>query len=124
MTMSTVSLRSVTKRFPNGFEAIKDVSAEIASGSFTVILGPSGAGKSTLLRLINGLESLTTGSVRIAGTPQDKGNLRETRRRVGMVFQRFNLVERLSVVTNVLTGRLGHRSWFGSLFFLFRKEDM
>lgn len=122
--MSTVSLRSVSKRFPNGFEAIKAVSAEIASGSFTVILGPSGAGKSTLLRMINGLESLTTGSVEIAGTPQVKGNLRETRRRVGMVFQRFNLVERLSVVTNVLTGRLGHRSWFGSLFFLFRQEDM
>jgi len=122
--MSTVSLRSVSKRFPNGFEAIKAVSAEIASGSFTVILGPSGAGKSTLLRMINGLESLTTGCVQIAGTPQVKDNLRETRRRVGMVFQRFNLVERLSVVTNVLTGRLGHRSWFGSLFFLFRQEDM
>lgn len=122
--MSTILIESVFKRFPNGFEALKGVSADIAPGSFTVILGPSGAGKSTLLRLINGLETSTGGSVRIAGETLGKANLRKVRSRVAMVFQQFNLVERLSVATNVLTGRLAHRSWVGSVFYLFRNEDM
>lgn len=122
--MSTISIQSVTKRFPNGFEALKGINAEIAAGSFTVILGPSGAGKSTLLRLLNGLETPTGGNIRIAGEALGKANLRKARSRVAMVFQQFNLVERLSVVTNVLTGRLAHRSWVGSVFYLFRSEDM
>ncbi|KVW97552.1 phosphonate ABC transporter ATP-binding protein [Thiobacillus denitrificans] len=122
--MSTISIESVTKRFPNGFEALKGISTEIAAGSFTVILGPSGAGKSTLLRLLNGLEIPSGGSIRIAGEALDKGNLRKLRSSVAMVFQQFNLVDRLSVVTNVLTGRLAHRSWVGSVFYLFRTEDM
>lgn len=122
--MSTISIESVTKRFPNGFEALKGISTEIAAGSFTVILGPSGAGKSTLLRLLNGLETPSGGSVRIAGETLEKATLRKLRSSVAMVFQQFNLVERLSVVTNVLTGRLAHRSWVGSVFYLFRTEDM
>lgn len=122
--MSTISIESVTKRFPNGFEALKGISTEIAAGSFTVILGPSGAGKSTLLRLLNGLETPSGGSISIAGETLGKGNLRKLRSSVAMVFQQFNLVERLSVVTNVLTGRLAHRSWVGSVFYLFRTEDM
>ena len=122
--MSNISIQSVSKRFPNGFEALKGVSADIAPGSFTVILGPSGAGKSTLLRLMNGLETPTSGTVRIAGEALEKANLRRMRSSVAMVFQQFNLVERLSVATNVLTGRLAHRSWFGSVFYLFRNEDM
>ena len=122
--MSTISIESVTKRFPNGFEALKGISTDIAAGSFTVILGPSGAGKSTLLRLLNGLETPTGGSVRIAGETLEKATLRKLRSSVAMVFQQFNLVERLSVVTNVLTGRLAHRSWVGSVFYLFRNEDM
>lgn len=122
--MSSISVRGVTKRFPNGFEALKGVGAEIQHGSFTVVLGPSGAGKSTLLRLVNGLETPTAGEVRIGGEIVDERNLRRIRSRVAMVFQQFNLVDRLSVVTNVLTGRLAHRSWVGSVFYLFRKEDM
>ena len=122
--MSNISIRSVSKRFPNGFEALKGVSADIAPGSFTVILGPSGAGKSTLLRLLNGLETPTTGEVRIGGELVDERKQRHIRSKVAMVFQQFNLVDRLSVVTNVLTGRLAHRSWVGSVFYLFRKEDM
>ena len=122
--MSTISIKSLTKRFPNGFEALKGISTDIAAGSFTVILGPSGAGKSTLLRLLNGLETPTGGSVRIAGETLEKATLRKLRSSVAMVFQQFNLVERLSVVTNVLTGRLAHRSWVGSVFYLFRNEDM
>lgn len=122
--MSAISIQSVSKRFPNGFEALKDVSTEIRSGSFTVVLGPSGAGKSTLLRLMNGLEAPTTGEVCIGGESVVGEKLRSIRSKVAMVFQQFNLVDRLSVVTNVLTGRLAHRSWVGSVFYLFRKEDM
>lgn len=121
---ATISIQSVTKRFPNGFEALKGIDLEIQPGSFAVVLGPSGAGKSTLLRLMNGLETPTTGSVRICGESIGRANLRRIRSHVGMVFQQFNLVDRLSVMTNVLTGRLAHRSWLGSVFYLFRKEDM
>jgi phosphonate transport system ATP-binding protein len=122
--MSDISIQAVTKRFPNGFEALKGINVEIKPGSFTVILGPSGAGKSTLLRLMNGLETPTSGSLRIGGEVVNGKQLRRIRSKVAMVFQQFNLVDRLSVVTNVLTGRLAHRSWVGSLFYLFRHEDM
>ena len=122
--MSTISIESVSKRFPNGFEALKGINAKIKSGSFTVVLGPSGAGKSTLLRLINGLETPTTGDIRIGDESVKGRKLRHIRSRVAMVFQQFNLVDRLSVVTNVLTGRLAHRSWVGSVFYLFHKKDM
>lgn len=122
--MSSISIRSVSKRFPNGFEALHDINTEIQAGSFTVILGPSGAGKSTLLRLLNGLETPSSGNVRIAGDVICQRKLRDIRSKVAMVFQQFNLVNRLSVITNVLTGRLAHRSWLGSVFYLFRNEDM
>lgn len=122
--MTAIAIKSVSKRFPNGFEALKGIDAVIEPGSFTVVLGPSGAGKSTLLRLMNGLETPTAGEVSIGGDLVDVRNLRQIRTKVAMVFQQFNLVGRLSVVTNVLTGRLAHRSWVGSLFYLFRNEDM
>jgi len=122
--MSAISVQSVTKRYPNGFLALKGVDAEIEPGCFTVVLGPSGAGKSTLLRLMNGLETPSTGSISIAGQTVDNKQLRSIRAKVAMVFQQFNLVDRLSVITNVLTGRLAHRSWIGSVFYLFRKDDM
>ncbi len=122
--MSQIIIRDVAKRYANGFEALKGVSADIPAGSFTVILGPSGAGKSTLLRTINGLETPTSGSVRIAEQQVTPATLREVRSQVGMVFQHFNLVDRLSVMTNVLTGRLSHRSWLGSLLYLFQRCDM
>ncbi|MHB1117812.1 phosphonate ABC transporter ATP-binding protein [Sideroxydans sp.] len=122
--MSKIIIKDVAKRYANGFEALKGVSAEIPAGSFTVILGPSGAGKSTLLRTINGLETPTSGSVQIAEQQVSQTTLREVRSHVGMVFQHFNLVDRLSVMTNVLTGRLSHRSWLGSLLYLFQRSDM
>jgi phosphonate transport system ATP-binding protein len=122
--MSAISIRSVAKTYPNGVHALKGIDADIGEGSFTVVLGPSGAGKSTLLRTLNGLETPTSGEVRIDGERVDRNHMRRTRTKVGMVFQQFNLVDRLSVLTNVLTGRLGHRSCLGSLFYLFRKEDV
>ena len=122
--MAKIIIKDIGKRYANGFEALKGVSAEIAAGSFTVILGPSGAGKSTLLRTINGLETPTAGSIQIGEQVVTQNNLREVRSQVGMVFQHFNLVDRLSVMTNVLTGRLSHRSWLGSLLYLFRRTDL
>ena len=122
--MSSISIQSVSKRFPNGFEALRGIDAEIQSGSFTVILGPSGAGKSTLLRLMNGLETPSSGKVRIANDVICQRELRQIRTNVAMVFQQFNLVNRLSVMTNVLTGRLAHRSWLSSLFYLFHGDDL
>jgi phosphonate transport system ATP-binding protein len=122
--MSSISITSVSKRFPNGVEALNGINTEIQPGSFTVVLGPSGAGKSTLLRMMNGLETPSSGNVRIGGDMVCQRKLRQIRCNVSMVFQQFNLVNRLSVVTNVLTGRLAHRSWLGSVFYLFRKEDL
>lgn len=122
--MSSISIRGVTKRFPNGVEALKDIDSEILPGSFTVVLGPSGAGKSTLLRLVNGLETPTEGLVAVDGTIVTPANLLKMRGEVGMVFQQFNLVDRLSVMTNVLVGRLKTRSWLGSVLYLFKREDM
>lgn len=122
--MSSISIQQAVKRYPNGFEALKGIDTEIQAGSFTVILGPSGAGKSTLLRLMNGLETPSSGTVAIGEQIINKKNVRQIRHHVAMVFQQFNLVERLSVVTNVLTGRLAHRSWMSSIFYLFRPSDM
>lgn len=122
--MTQIIISEVCKRFSNGFEALKGISAEIQPGSFTVILGPSGAGKSTLLRSINGLEMPTSGTVRIGTDVVTENNLRDIRSHVGMVFQQFNLVDRLSVMTNVLIGRLSHRSWLFSLLYLFRRVDL
>lgn len=122
--MAQITIKDVTKCYPNGFEALKGVSAEIEAGSFTVILGPSGAGKSTLLRTINGLETPTAGTIRISEQLVSKATLRQVRSHVAMVFQHFNLVDRLSVMTNVLTGRLSYRSWLGSLLYLFQRCDL
>jgi len=122
--MSQITVDKVEKRFLNGFQALHGVSMEIATGSFTVLIGPSGAGKSTLLRMLNGLELPSSGTVSIEGRGLETGGLRMIRRKTGMIFQHFNLVGRLSVMTNVLTGRLSHRSWIGSVLYLFHEKDM
>ncbi|MFZ5579860.1 MAG: phosphonate ABC transporter ATP-binding protein [Pseudomonadota bacterium] len=121
--MSAIIVDRVVKTYPNGTRAVKDISLAIEPGRFTVILGPSGAGKSTLLRMMNGLETPGSGTVSVHGTLLGKKTLRRVRREVGMVFQQFNLVGRLNVMTNVLTGRLAYRSWLGSVLHLFRDED-
>lgn len=122
--MSIITVRSAAKRYPNGCQALNGVDLMIQDGSFTVILGPSGSGKSTLLRLMNGLETPSSGEIFVGQDLVIPKNLISIRCEVAMVFQRFNLVDRLSVLTNVLTGRLGRRSWLGTMFHLFRAEDM
>lgn len=122
--MSEIVIDDVDKTFPNGFRALKDVNLKIEKGSFVVILGPSGAGKSTLLRIINGLECPSRGLVYIDNDKVERKKLRQIRSRVGMIFQQFNLVTRLSVLLNVLTGRLAHSSSIKSFFYLFSYNDI
>ncbi len=112
----------VSKQYANGVTALRGVTLEVQSGSFTVILGPSGAGKSTLLRLVNGLVEPSSGQVTVAGLPVVRKHYRAIRQRVGMIFQQFHLVGRLNVLTNVLTGRLASCPGWMSLFHLFPND--
>lgn len=111
--------------YPNGVVGMKDLSLEIQPSEFVVIVGSSGAGKSTLLRAVNGLNPLTSGSVEVDGqkVPAGGRGLRELRKRVAMIFQDFRLVKRLSVMTNVLIGRLGHVSSFRSMLNWWPKSE-
>ena len=111
-------IRNLRKEYRAGVPVLKDVSLEIGGEGLTAIIGPSGTGKSTLIRCINRLVDPTAGEILFGG--QDlarlKGRaLREARRRIGMVFQEYNLVERLTVMENLLCGRLGYvavwRAW-------------
>jgi len=97
---------NVTKHFADGTRALGRVSLVIPRGQFCVILGPSGAGKSTLLRTVNGLVPPSDGTVSVEGTQVAAPSLRDVRQRIGMIHQQFNLVERSTVLTNVLTGAL------------------
>jgi phosphonate transport system ATP-binding protein len=119
-----LELEAVSKTYPGGVQALREVSFGVPQGQFLVILGPSGAGKSTLMRCVNRLVEPTSGSVVFEGQRiTGRGNLRAIRRQFGMVFQQFNLVKRLSVLTNVMTGRLGYRSVWRSLVYSFPEED-
>ncbi len=122
---TVLSIQGLSKTYKGGVEALENVNIDVREGEFLVILGPSGAGKSTLMRCLNRLVEPSEGKVIHNGeeiTGPGK-NLREIRHRFGMVFQQFNLVKRLSVLTNVLTGRLAYRSTWRSLFYNFSQED-
>jgi len=119
-------VENLTKVYPNGTQALKNVSFEVADGEFLAVIGLSGSGKSTLLRCINRLIEPTSGKVfwnDIDITAASGSELRKIRRQIGMVFQQFNLVKRSSVYTNVLTGRLGYVNTFSSILHLFTSED-
>jgi phosphonate transport system ATP-binding protein len=120
-----ISIQGLSKTYPGGVVALREVSIEVKEGEFLVILGPSGAGKSTLMRCLNRLVEPTAGRVfhDQEEITRRRRDLREVRRRFGMVFQQFNLVKRLSVLTNVLTGRLAYRSPWRSLAYSFSTED-
>ncbi len=121
-----LKIENLTKVFPNGTVALKDVSFEVEEGEFLVVIGLSGSGKSTLLRCINRLIEPTSGSVTWDGvdvTQAEGSDLRQIRRQIGMIFQHFNLVKRSSVRTNVLSGRLGYAHPFWSLFGRFSSDD-
>jgi phosphonate transport system ATP-binding protein len=121
-----VSLVNVSKTYVRGkLVALTDVSFDVGHGEFVVILGPSGAGKSTMLRCINRLAEPTSGQIFLRGNEITNAprSLRKARQEIGMVFQQFNLVTRLSVMMNVLSGRLSYRSTWRSLFYSFTRED-
>ncbi|MBM4433704.1 MAG: phosphonate ABC transporter ATP-binding protein [Chloroflexi bacterium] len=108
-----VEITGLRKVFPNGTVALDGIDLTIQRGEFVVLIGLSGSGKSTLLRCINRLVEPTSGRVvfdRTDVTAAPGPELRRIRRRIGMIFQQFNLVKRLTVYSNVLAGRLGYRS--------------
>ena len=110
-----------------GREILKGVSFNVDADDFFAIIGPSGAGKSTLIRCVNRLVEPTAGQVRFHGVDLlalNPGRLREARRNIGMIFQEFNLIERLSVMDNVLTGRLGYTGTLRSVMRMFTAEDI
>ena len=102
---------NVTKNYPNGVHALQGVSFTVQQGEFISVIGPSGSGKSTLLRAINALIPISSGTVTLDGqivAAQHGRALRQLRRKAGMIFQNYNLVYSLSVLQNVLHGRLGY----------------
>jgi phosphonate transport system ATP-binding protein len=110
-----------------GPEILKGISFSVESEDFLAIIGPSGAGKSTLIRCINRLVEPTSGEVLFGGTNivgLNQSEMRKIRCKMGMIFQEFNLVERMSVIDNVLSGRLGYTSTIRSLFKMFPKSDI
>ncbi|GAB4531141.1 MAG: phosphonate ABC transporter ATP-binding protein [Anaerolineae bacterium] len=122
-----LEVRNLTKIYDNKVLALDNVSFQALEGQFLAVIGLSGSGKSTLLRCINRLIEPTSGQVLwndvdITAAPQE--DLRLIRRRIGMIFQHFNLVTRSSVLTNVLSGRLGYVNPLWSLVNRFPKEDI
>jgi len=106
MDTPTISFRNIGKRYPDGTRALDDVSLDVPRGQFCVLLGPSGAGKSTLLRMANRLAEPTEGRVIIESRDLTPRTVKSIRRRIGMIHQSFNLVGRLSVASNIMTGAL------------------
>lgn len=106
-----LKIENLTKIYDNGFKALDNINLEIPDGQFVSIIGLSGSGKSTLLRCINRLIEPTEGRIIWNGvdiTAASDEEVRQIRRRIGMIFQQFNLVKRSKVITNVLQGRLGY----------------
>jgi phosphonate transport system ATP-binding protein len=121
-----IEFKNIGKTYPNGVVALKNVSLTIEPGQFVAIIGLSGAGKSTLIRLVNKMEDVTEGSLISEGLdiPALKGKaLRQYRRRVGMVFQSFNLINRTTVIKNVLAARVPDMNPIASVFGFFSKKD-
>jgi ABC-type phosphate/phosphonate transport system ATPase subunit len=122
-----LQLQQLDKRYPTGDLALKSVSLNVASGEVLGLIGPSGAGKSTLIRCVNRLVQPTAGQIVLDG--QDLGQLessglRQARRHIGMIFQEYALVERLTVMENLLSGRLGYTGFWASWFRRFEAQDI
>ena len=121
-----IEFQNVSKRYPNGFEALKDINLKIGQGEFVAVIGLSGAGKSTLIRTINRMHDITGGTLTVDGINvmelQGK-SLRAFRRKIGMIFQSFNLITRTTVIKNVLTAFVPELPWWRAFLGIFKKEE-
>lgn len=124
---AVLSIKGLTKSYKPGVPVLKGIDLEFAAQGMTAIIGPSGTGKSTLIRIINRLVDPSDGSISFKGEELSRiegRQLREVRRRIGMVFQEYNLVERLTVMENLLTGRLGYLGALQAWMRKFPPEDV
>ena len=127
MTDVALSIKGLSKEYTRGKPVLRDISLDFGARGFTAVIGPSGTGKSTLIRCINRLVEPTAGAILFQGQDLVKLSgraLREARRGIGMVFQEYNLVERLTVMENLLTGRLGYVSPLKAWFRKFPQSDI
>ena len=124
---AALAIRGLRKEYVRGKPVLRDINLEFAAQGLSAVIGPSGTGKSTLVRCINRLVEPTAGEVLFMGRDLARlsgRDLRQARRRIGMVFQEFNLVERLSVMENVLSGRLGYLAPWKAWLRRFPPEDI
>ncbi len=121
-----IEFKNVVKTYPGNVKALQGVSCQIEQGEFVAIIGLSGAGKSTFIRCINQMHTITSGEIIVNGanvTLLRGDELRQFRRKIGMVFQSFNLVKRTTVIKNVLTARVADMPLWKSILGLYTKED-
>ncbi|HEO8419622.1 TPA: phosphonate ABC transporter ATP-binding protein [Yersinia enterocolitica] len=121
-----LEINHVSKQFGNDAKALSDVSFSVNEGEFVSIIGPSGAGKSTLLRCINRMIDATNGEIIFDNSDVmnlNKKQLKTVRTKIGMIFQHYNLVNRLSVIENTLHGNLGKKSTLAGILGLYSQEE-
>ena len=121
-----IEFKNVYKTYPNGFTALKNINLQIEQGEFVAIIGLSGAGKSTILRCINRMHDISKGELTVDGVTVDSlrgKELRRYRRKVGMIFQSFNLVSRSTAIKNVLTADVPDMPFFRVLLGIFTKRQ-
>ncbi|WP_321833798.1 phosphonate ABC transporter ATP-binding protein [Clostridium butyricum] len=124
--MELLKVDDISKEYKGGTRALSNVNFSVDKGEFISIIGPSGAGKSTLLRCINRMIDTSEGSIifdNVKVEELNKKGLRELRTKIGMIFQHYNLVERLSVIENVLHGRLGYKSSVAGILGRYTEEE-
>lgn len=122
-----LQLKNLGKRYKTGDDALKGVNLEIPDGQLVGLIGPSGAGKSTLIRCVNRLVEPTKGTVtlnNIEVTALSASGLRKERRKMGMIFQEYALVDRLTIMENVMSGRLGYMGFWKSFFRKYPQADI
>src|SRR5205807_524816 len=125
--VSALAIHGLTKEYVPGKPVLRGIDLEFAPRGITAIIGPSGTGKSTLIRCINRLVEPTSGRIQFEGRDLvglNRAELRAARRRIGMVFQEYNLVERLTVMENLLCGRLGYVSPFKAWLRRYPQRDI